>query len=240
MTAIPGEGAPGRAAGPWATWLLYAASLTYNVAISSLPTWLYVWAYTPLNVMAAALVLWVARRWFGLDWRRFGVTRTALLPGIAWGVAGVLIAGVAVLVVSALAPRALTLPPAAPKPATWPDLLFQVFVRIPLGTVLLEELLFRGILVQQFRRHWSVVTAAMLSSLAFGLWHVGFAIRSLSAVPEAAAVTIGTLLAFIGATVVFGLLTVWLAAKSRTLVAPMTTHWLLNAAGAAATFLMRP
>jgi uncharacterized protein len=51
-------------------------------------------------------------------------------------------------------------------------MLYEVFVRIPFGTVLLEEVAFRGVLLGQLgsRLHWRV--GLLVSSLLFGLWHV--------------------------------------------------------------------
>ena len=49
---------------------------------------------------------------------------------------------------------------------------FNPLVRIPFGTVLLEETLFRGVLLALALRRWSVATAVIVTSAIFGLWHV--------------------------------------------------------------------
>ena len=49
---------------------------------------------------------------------------------------------------------------------------WTVLVAIPLGTVLPEELAFRGLLLSLLERRWSVPAATLLSSVLFGLWHV--------------------------------------------------------------------
>jgi membrane protease YdiL (CAAX protease family) len=50
--------------------------------------------------------------------------------------------------------------------------LWAVLVVIPLGTVLPEELAFRGLLLALLERRHGVVTATVASSGLFGLWHV--------------------------------------------------------------------
>ena len=51
-------------------------------------------------------------------------------------------------------------------------LLYVALVRVPFGTVVLEETLFRGVLLGLGLRRWSHMTAVNVSCLAFGLWHV--------------------------------------------------------------------
>lgn len=53
-------------------------------------------------------------------------------------------------------------------------MLFEVFVRIPLGTVVLEEVAFRGVLPVLIARARGVSwrTGAVWASVLFGLWHV--------------------------------------------------------------------
>ena len=50
--------------------------------------------------------------------------------------------------------------------------LWRVLVVIPLGTVLPEELAFRGLLLALLGRRYGVVAGILLSSGLFGLWHV--------------------------------------------------------------------
>src|SRR6266508_2931635 len=51
-------------------------------------------------------------------------------------------------------------------------LLYATLVRIPLGTALLEETLFRGVLLGLGLRRWPRRVAVAWSSALFGLWHV--------------------------------------------------------------------
>ncbi len=50
--------------------------------------------------------------------------------------------------------------------------LFETLVRIPLGTALPEEVIFRGSLLGLFTQRHSPAVAASMSSILFGAWHV--------------------------------------------------------------------
>jgi membrane protease YdiL (CAAX protease family) len=54
----------------------------------------------------------------------------------------------------------------------WGVLAWQVLIRIPVGTALFEETMFRGVLYGAWRRTMRWWQAAILSSVAFALWHV--------------------------------------------------------------------
>ncbi|HRE01822.1 MAG TPA: CPBP family intramembrane metalloprotease, partial [Ilumatobacteraceae bacterium] len=49
---------------------------------------------------------------------------------------------------------------------------YHVFVRIPLGTVLLEEIALRSVLPAVLALRVGVLKASIISSALFGLWHV--------------------------------------------------------------------
>jgi len=54
----------------------------------------------------------------------------------------------------------------------WGGAFLTAFLLIPLGTVLFEEVAFRGVLWGLLRRGRGTVTATAVSSALFGLWHV--------------------------------------------------------------------
>jgi uncharacterized protein len=104
-----------------------------------------------------------------------------------------------------------------------------VLVRIPLGTVLLEEVVFRGALLAAWRPE-GTATAAALSSVAFGLWHVSPALNMVAAnrphagTPVRLAVVAGTVLL----TSLAGLALAWMRIASGSLAAPALLHATLN------------
>ena len=127
--------------------------------------------YVPLNLAATAAVTAAARR-SGLSASDLGLRRDRLWAGARWGgaVAAVVAGALAVAwAVPALHPllddaRVQRLSPGA--------VAYHALVRIPLGTVLFEEVAFRGALFGALAPTSGRVRAALASSAVFGLWHV--------------------------------------------------------------------
>ncbi|MHA6795308.1 CPBP family intramembrane glutamic endopeptidase [Pseudonocardia bannensis] len=125
-------------------------------------------AYIPWNLTIAAILLILARR-YGLTWDDLGLgsarlRRGLLVGGFAAGVVGLLY----LVAVTLPATRSLFLDSRAAGPLG--TALFAALVRIPLGTVVLEETAFRGVLPALVGGGWWRGT--LVSSALFGLWHV--------------------------------------------------------------------
>lgn len=118
-----------------------------------------------------------------------------------------------------------------------PELAYHVLARIPLGTALAEEMLFRGVLFAVWRDVGiSSLGAALFASLAFGLWHVsptiiGTRINDPQASGQKlwAAVAGAVLL-----TMVAGLGLTWLRLRTGGLIAPIVLHGGINSVSALA------
>jgi membrane protease YdiL (CAAX protease family) len=115
---------------------------------------------------------------------------------------------------------------------TW---LYQAFVRIPLGTVLLEEVAFRGVLPGLFMMRWGVLRGCTAASLCFGLWHVLPALTLNEVNPVATrffgsgagGVAIAVVFA-VCSTAVVGLWFCWIRLRSGSVLAPMIAHLASN------------
>ncbi len=109
---------------------------------------------------------------------------------------------------------------------------YHLLVRIPIGTAVAEELMFRGAVFGVFRRRRSALAAAAISSALFGLWHV---VPALGAQDELASSvsdktgTVGLGLATVAATGAAGLGFAYLRMRSDSVVAPIVAHAALNA-----------
>ena len=186
---------------------------------------------------AVALVLVILARRYGLTWDHLGMSRRALRKGI--GYAAVAVGAVAaVYVTGALLPltRAAFLDARYHlKPGA---ALLAAFVVVPLGTVLLEEVAFRGVLLGLVHRHRGPGSAKLFSSGLFGLWHILPSLR-LARANQAVGVVFGAgtggqLLAVAGAvgfTALAGLLLCELRRRSGSLLAAAGLHWATNALG---------
>jgi membrane protease YdiL (CAAX protease family) len=116
-------------------------------------------------------------------------------------------------------------------------MLHEVFVRIPLGTAVPEELVFRGALLGLIARRRSGITAAIATSALFGLWHILPTLDRIGSNPgtrdaqgdhlRIIAVVIAACTATTGAGLGFS----WLRFRSRSVVAPILVHIAPNAAG---------
>jgi membrane protease YdiL (CAAX protease family) len=108
-------------------------------------------------------------------------------------------------------------------------------VRIPLGTALAEELLFRGALLGLYLRRHRPLVAVVMASVVFGLWHVLPTLGTLGSNQVATDVTGGHLVARIAAVCAFvvgtgtvGAWFCWLRPRSGSIVAPWLAHAAVN------------
>jgi CAAX protease family protein len=188
----------------------------------------------PTCVAAAALLVALARR-DGCSWTALGLGRESLGPGLRW--AGALVAGVLLgyLVAVALPPTRQAFADTRATSLSGAALLWHLLVRIPLGTALLEEVAFRGVVYAMVERWRGVRAAVVGSSLLFGLWHV---LPSLGLRRANAAVAdvlgsgpAGAVVAAVAATTLAGVVFCELRRRSGGLLAPFALHWALNALG---------
>lgn len=210
--------------------VVLAAANALNALLA--PGW-----YVPVCVAAAVLLVLIARR-SGLTWQDLGLGRAAARRGLRWGL--VLAAAVVVVCLAGLAlpfsREAFQDERAAGLSSG--ELVYRVLVRVPLGTVLLEEVAFRGVLWAMVRRRWGPVWATVASSLLFGLWHVQPS-RGLTRANAAAQAVFGAgqagvvlaVTAAVAGTALAGVLLCELRRRSGSLVPPVALHCALNGAG---------
>jgi membrane protease YdiL (CAAX protease family) len=184
-----------------------------------------------------ALILVLLGRRAGLTWHDLGLSRSTLVPGLKYALGAV----AAVAVVYAIGAAIPVTRPAFQDVRYHLHLsaaLITAFVVVPLGTVLLEEVAFRGVLMGLVSRHRGAVWASLTSSVLFGLWHILPSLR-LNRANEAVGSILGTgltgqVLAVAGAvgfTAVAGLLLCELRRRSGSLLAAAALHWATNGLG---------
>ena len=209
-----------------------AATLAYNVAISQVTSGI---GYVMANDSAAVLSV-VAARTCGVSRAGLGVCPDRLGRGIRIGLTTALPAA-AVVGLGAVVPatRGFFHDERARGGGTR-HVLFETLVRIPLGTALPEEVIFRGSLLGLFTRRHSPAVAASMSSILFGVWHVLPTLRTLPLNPAGARVhgnpmrTAGVVLATVTATTLAGYGLAWLRFRSGSIAAPVIAHASLNGA----------
>ncbi|MEU4572089.1 CPBP family intramembrane glutamic endopeptidase [Nonomuraea sp. NPDC023979] len=143
----------------------------------------------PLTSAAATAALVAMARSSGVSWRELGFERGrrgALVGGaLAASVVAVYSAGISMRRTRPFFhdERALSLSRAR--------VLEEALVQVPFGTVLLEEVGFRGALYGMLRRSHGTATATAVSSALFGLWHILPAIDMARANPALGALAAG-------------------------------------------------
>lgn len=123
--------------------------------------------YVPLNLSVAVVVLAIALT--AVSPETIGLT--AWNRGARWG-AIVVGGGLALYLVALVTPGVRDLFSDSRVTGGPGRMLYETIVRIPAGTVVLEEVAFRGALPAVFARTMSTTRAVALASLLFGCWHV--------------------------------------------------------------------
>jgi membrane protease YdiL (CAAX protease family) len=184
--------------------------------------------------LAACLVL-IARA-EGLTAADLGADRSTWGSGLRWGLAAAALVGVAYALALLAAPVRDALP--GGQGQFGPQALGAVLVVVPLGTVLPEELAFRGLLLPLLGRRQGLRAATLMSSALFGLWHVlaslggGTANAAIAGVVGGdAAGTAVRVLATVLFTALAGVGLCWLRLRSGSLLAPALAHWTVNGLG---------
>jgi uncharacterized protein len=217
---------PLRRAGLWLPVVLLLWSLVANLGLGER-------FYLTRNLAFAVLVLALARQ-LGLTTTELGLSRAQLGKGARWGVGAAAVVALALAIGVALADRVApiaTLLADQRASMSTPELLYQATVRIPLGTALFEELVFRGVLLAVLARLAGAWRATVLSSVVFGLWHVAPTIVTLriNDVVPASAAGLGAIVSTVLITGVAGVLFCLLRWRSGSLLAPVLAHWATNA-----------
>jgi len=186
----------------------------------------------PVTNLGATGVLLAAAASRGLTAADLGLSPGQVPAGLRWaaGPAGALAAGWLALAVTpatrpALADRRIT-------GLTWPQVAYQVTVRIPVGTVLWEETAFRGVLQAALRRVLPGPAAIAVTSGVFGIWHIGPTIAALRI--NGAGTGAGPVAAAVAGTAAAGVVLSWLRARSGSLAAPVLLHLTANCGAALA------
>ncbi|WP_406632651.1 CPBP family intramembrane glutamic endopeptidase [Amycolatopsis sp. WGS_07] len=211
-----------------AVLLLAAATVLANRVLPG-------WAYPVCGAVTAAVLLALAR-FARVRWVEIGFSRAHLRRTLWFGLGG--FAGVALGFGLAVAIPSLHVLFHDGRVGShgFGQLLWLALVRIPLGTVLVEEVAFRGVLpallgAGERWRWWPVFGASAL----FGLWHLlpSLALTQNAAVHQTvgglplAMISVLAMVAAAGA----GVFLCWWRYTGRGLLAPMLVHLATNSGG---------
>ncbi|MEU7603333.1 CPBP family intramembrane glutamic endopeptidase [Streptomyces sp. NPDC041003] len=196
-------------------------------------------------VVVSAVLLGVLF-WAGGTLADAGLAPGTLARGARWALALIGLVAVVYLAAALLPATRVLFEDRRYAAMTGSELLLRVFLLVPVGTVLVEEIAFRGVLYGLVCRDRGAAWATAVSSLLFGLWHVLPSLHLATAKPALTTVFgdsgLGAALAVVAAvlfTGAAGVLFCELRRRSGSLLAPMGLHWAVNALGYLVGFLLR-
>jgi uncharacterized protein len=221
--------------------LVLALAAAGNVATNLLlPAALYV----PAAVVVASVAVLVAVRVGGCGARDLGLASADLGAGLRLGVAAMAVVAVLLAVGASLPATRELFADRRVQEHSVAALLYATLVRIPLGTALLEETLFRGVLLGLGLRRWPTPVAVAWSSALFGLWHVLPSGGLAGANPAVAGLSHGpagrlaVTAAAVAASALAGVVFCWLRLRAGSLLAPALLHVATNSLAYAAAWLL--
>ncbi|WP_245685210.1 CPBP family intramembrane glutamic endopeptidase [Streptomyces yerevanensis] len=198
--------------------------------------WAPSWVVLSSAIASAALIAIMFRA--GGGWADLGLSRDTLGRGLRWALALAGIVAAVYLCAAALPVTRGLFEDERASGLSGAEVVGRVLIKVPIGTVLLEEVAFRGVLYGLVLRARGAVAATVFSSVLFGLWHI---LPSLHLTDSNQAVgslfgqsPLGTVLATAGAvllTAAAGCLFCYLRHRTGSLLAPMGLHWATNAFG---------
>ncbi|MBU1671296.1 MAG: CPBP family intramembrane metalloprotease [Actinobacteria bacterium] len=221
---------PGALAGAGVEVAATAMVLGYGVLLDRVLPEL---SHVPVNVAAAGLAVFLANR-AGASMDDMGLDPSRLASGLKLGLLTVAPIAAAVAVGLAVPWTREFFLDSDVVGASGARSIYELLVRIPLGTALAEELIFRGALMGVFLKRRSPLVAALLSSAVFGVWHISPTLQSLSTNAGAARAAtgfwagLGIVSGVVAVTAAAGAGLAWLRLRSGSIVAPWIAHTCLN------------
>jgi uncharacterized protein len=188
--------------------------------------------YPAVNAAATGAVVAVGR-WAGLSMAELGLDPRRLAAGARGGAALALPLAVGYGVALVVPPLRPVLLDARVGALAASRVVVDLLLRIPVGTVVWEEMAFRGVLQGALDRLLPAVEADLAGAGLFGLWHVAPTLSAARANDPTAAVPRrgAAVAAGCAGTAAAGLLFGTLRRRSGSLLAPALLHLTANAGG---------
>ena len=217
-------------------WALVREATHMQLVLTGLPGFLHV----PASLLLSARISGLAAR-YGAEQKDQGLEPGDIIKGTKLGLLASGPVWLAILGGAWVAHLQPLYRDESIRNATFKHALYDIAFRIPTGTALSEEIVFRGALLGMFSRKHTSLRAATTSALLFGLWHVWPALRQAvegAGARRASLKQVGSSVAApLAFTYVAGLMLATLRYKSHSIVAPWLVHASANAAGYSAIWL---
>ncbi len=174
----------------------------------------------------------------GSTWTDMGLSWRYWLPGLAWAAACIGLITLVYLVGSGFRRTREAFHDDRIGDMSGGKLAFQALIEVPFGTVLLEEIAFRAVLLSMLVRRFDLAWGVGIAAVLFGLWHILPSIGTHEQNPamgrmagtglrgNIVAVTLSVV-----TTALSGILFAGLRLVSGSVLAPMGFHWATNGLG---------
>jgi len=203
----------------------------YNNIVNLLPPAMHTRLYVVLNVIVLLIVCFGAYKFWDFRPADAGIRRGGLWTSLGYGICLVAMIIIPLFAGLWMLPRVgISLPAIRLDEMAQEGLVSRLLIRIPLGTVVFEEMLFRGVFLGLLLKKLRPQRALIASSLLFGVWHIvpalkvmvrNFAVASLA--PGIGMFILGILGACI-AGYIFG----WVRVKTNNMIGPVIAHLFIN------------
>ncbi|HEX2195540.1 MAG TPA: CPBP family glutamic-type intramembrane protease [Actinomycetota bacterium] len=185
-------------------------------------------AYVPVNLAAVAVLLAAGTEALGLTRSELGIAHLSAGDALAGLAIGGFLAGPLVALARTERGARLLADRRVRGLRGW-GLAYQTLIRVPLGTAVLEEVAFRGVVFAAWRPEGEAVAYAVACAV-FGLWHVAPAATMVRVnAPDAGPATVvRAVAATVVVTAAAGAALVWLRLETGSLAAPVAAHATVN------------
>lgn len=196
-----------------------------------------------IGIAVTAIVLGLG---FGLTPRDMGISLHTVASGIVVAILASTLIALFTLVVALIPPLRRFFLGDNLSHASGKLIAFEAGIRIPFSTALIEEVLFRGVLLGLLLAHHPTLIALLLSSIIFGLWHIFPTIATLEQNDVTAAAIEGKrhrkyagVVGTVTITTIAGLLFGYFRILANSIIAPWLLHWTINSSGVAGIYVAR-
>ena len=181
----------------------------------------------------------------GNTWTDMGLGWSYLIPGTIWAFACIGLVTAVYLLGTAFKRTRTAFHDERMSDLSGGRVVFQALVEVPFGTVLLEEIAFRAVLLSMLIRRLGLVWGVVVAAILFGLWHILPSIGTHEQNPALGSVVgegrRGNILAIalsVLTTTIAGVVFSALRLLSGSVLAPMGLHWATNGLGYAFSWLL--
>ncbi|HEX7319291.1 MAG TPA: type II CAAX endopeptidase family protein [bacterium] len=205
--------------------------ILYNNVVNLIPPAVHARLYVGLNVLVLIILWSYAHRYWNFRPADAGIRAGGFWTSLGLGICLAAIIIIPFYIALVILPKiGISLPAIHLDEVDQEGLIRRLLVRIPVGTVLFEEMLFRGIFLGLLLREQNRPRALIVSSFVFGVWHIVPALKVMFRNFGVSSILPGIgmfILGIIGA-VIAGYVFGWVRIRKNNIIGPVIAHLLIN------------